>query len=676
MQDGPVKFWQLWNLYHFETWTMSGIYFPAIWRQLAKTLGLLLVVVFGSCMDIAAIQQDVSYKIDFNQELTTVAVSNMATGLTGIGFTGSYIFSQTIFTMRAGVFSRINGWVIAGAEFAAFIYPYSIVQYLPNYFLGALLVWFGVEISRDWLYLSFYKLTLVEYGLLWLTFGSVMQWGLEGGIAAGIVSATLYFAYAYARSQVQSFGAGQAQSSVVRTVEHQAALRLLWDSHATTAQLQGFVFFGSAQSIGTKLSEAAARVSEAGKVRGAGEAAIQQSMRSMGEGYAGGKHSAALAALEAAPKFLVIDFSKVTGMDCSGARTIAGVVRDMGQLGVTPIVTGARKKSVLELLSAHDVALKPMRWPPNIPRISTDSGTGNGNLGNGGAEKQAADDVSEVLMFATLEEGLRFCEDALLEIAVQFSLCKPPSAGVSLEELLASHLNKLPLTSINNAAAMAATLRRYMVQETIRRGDILWNTDDPADELLLIERGVIRVDQFVAHRSMHENDDDTDDDGGSEHGATSTAQYRTDRRSNDGFLSYHDERDINHATHGAPVMPPPMNNTSPFFEGTLDSYKEWEMYLQEAAMEQRRMNRRKRVRVRSFELGPGCVAGSTSFYLARPQGTRAVCASVACRILRLNRAAMQRMAVEAPVALNVLQMAIMRANSADLSMAADAAAGF
>jgi MFS superfamily sulfate permease-like transporter len=31
-------------------------------------------------------------KIDFNRELITVAVSNMATGVAGCGFTGSYIF--------------------------------------------------------------------------------------------------------------------------------------------------------------------------------------------------------------------------------------------------------------------------------------------------------------------------------------------------------------------------------------------------------------------------------------------------------------------------------------------------------------------------------------------------------------------------------------------------------
>ena len=52
-------------------------------------------------MDIAAIQQDTPAKIDFNAELRTVAVSNVASALTGCGFTGSYIF-------------RCGGWAGAG----------------------------------------------------------------------------------------------------------------------------------------------------------------------------------------------------------------------------------------------------------------------------------------------------------------------------------------------------------------------------------------------------------------------------------------------------------------------------------------------------------------------------------------------------------------------------------
>ena len=61
--------------------------------------------------------------------------------------------------MRAGIRSRWNGWVVAIVEFAIFLLPFSIVQFMPNFFFGALLLWFGIEISRDWLYLSYYKLT-------------------------------------------------------------------------------------------------------------------------------------------------------------------------------------------------------------------------------------------------------------------------------------------------------------------------------------------------------------------------------------------------------------------------------------------------------------------------------------------------------------------------------------
>ena len=52
-----------------------------------------------------------------------------------------------------------------------------------------------------------------------------MQFGLEGGIACGIVRATVYFAAAYAKSQVSAIGVvPAARSSVVRTVQQQASV--------------------------------------------------------------------------------------------------------------------------------------------------------------------------------------------------------------------------------------------------------------------------------------------------------------------------------------------------------------------------------------------------------------------------------------------------------------------
>lgn len=41
-------------------------------------------------------------------------------------------------------------------------------QYMPNFFFGALLLWFGLEISRDWLILSYRKVTLTGANLVLL----------------------------------------------------------------------------------------------------------------------------------------------------------------------------------------------------------------------------------------------------------------------------------------------------------------------------------------------------------------------------------------------------------------------------------------------------------------------------------------------------------------------------
>jgi len=43
---------------------------------------------------------------------------------------GSYIFSQTIFSMRGGVTNRIHGAIISAMELALFFLPFSVVEYM------------------------------------------------------------------------------------------------------------------------------------------------------------------------------------------------------------------------------------------------------------------------------------------------------------------------------------------------------------------------------------------------------------------------------------------------------------------------------------------------------------------------------------------------------------------
>lgn len=111
---------------------------------------MFLVVAFSSSLDVAAIEMELGLPLDYNKELHTVGISNVFSGLFG-GYTGSYIFSQTIFTMRRGVYSRICGYTVVVCEAVMILLPISIMSYLPKMFFGALLTLIAVDLMVEWL---------------------------------------------------------------------------------------------------------------------------------------------------------------------------------------------------------------------------------------------------------------------------------------------------------------------------------------------------------------------------------------------------------------------------------------------------------------------------------------------------------------------------------------------
>ena len=70
--------------------------------QTPTVLAMITVVTLSSSLDIAAIEIELKRPLDYNHELKTVGLSNILSGITG-GYTGSYIFSQTIFSLRMGI---------------------------------------------------------------------------------------------------------------------------------------------------------------------------------------------------------------------------------------------------------------------------------------------------------------------------------------------------------------------------------------------------------------------------------------------------------------------------------------------------------------------------------------------------------------------------------------------
>ncbi len=114
-----------------------------------------------------------------------VGISNVGSGLTG-GYTGSYIFSQTIFTLRSGIRSRLAGVVLGLCEVLVIVAPFPILAYVPNFFYGSLLGMICVDLMYEWLWEFRTKVTTGEYVVGLSTFGLIQWLGVEYGILAGL----------------------------------------------------------------------------------------------------------------------------------------------------------------------------------------------------------------------------------------------------------------------------------------------------------------------------------------------------------------------------------------------------------------------------------------------------------------------------------------------------------
>ncbi len=125
----------------------------------------------------------------------------------------------------------------------------------------------------------------------------------------------------------------------------------------------------------------------------------------------------------------------------------------------------------------------------------------------------------------------------------------------------------LPFASKEESGAAAAAIARYCIKQRYRPGDVLWREGQPSDEMFIIERGSLLVQQRVQQPG-----------GGSLPEAAGGLEEAA-------------------AVEQQPPPPPPPQ------QGAVGP----------AAQQQQAGASR----VRLFEFGPGCVAGAVDFYLRR-----------------------------------------------------------
>ena len=238
---GGVDFKKTWNGFKFDR-----VHWHVIPNLLPTWLAMYFVVAFSSCLDVAAIQMELGRPLDFNHELKTVGISNLLSGLTG-GQTGSYIFSQTIFTMRTGIRSRLQAVFIVVFSLVVFCMPVSLMAYIPKAFFGGVLAYIAYDLMLDWLVASYKLVSHTEYIIVWGTLIAITALNnLEFGFLIGVGLCLVAFIFQYSR---QPTGVKvRKRSNVIRGYKQR---QLLAKEHKSIVcmELSGYIFFGRAVGL-------------------------------------------------------------------------------------------------------------------------------------------------------------------------------------------------------------------------------------------------------------------------------------------------------------------------------------------------------------------------------------------------------------------------------------------
>ena len=172
----------------YHTWDylqFDKVVWMALPSQALTLVSMIFVVALSSSLDVAAIELELNQPLNYNHELKTVGLSNVISGLTG-GYTGSYIFSQSIFSLRAGIRSRLAGYVLAVCELLVLVLPFPILSYVPNFFFGSLLIMICIDLMDEWLWTVRTKVSKAEYCICLATFILIQLLGVEYGIIVGV----------------------------------------------------------------------------------------------------------------------------------------------------------------------------------------------------------------------------------------------------------------------------------------------------------------------------------------------------------------------------------------------------------------------------------------------------------------------------------------------------------
>jgi SulP family sulfate permease len=252
-----------------------------ILKQTATVIAVAAVAVVGLLLNASALEVAIGKEFDFEQDLKSTGIANLAAGATG-GFVGYHLLGETLLAKRMGLAGPLAGWSVAIASALTLFFGASVIGALPVGLAASVIAFLGIDLLYDWLWVQRRRLPVGDMAIIGVILITAAGVGFLEALVVGLLAAAMMFIVSYAGIDVvrlRSSGAVR-RSSVERGRDALACLGKK-GNETRIFELGGFLFFGTASRLLDNL-----RIEF--------------------------EH-------ENGPKYVVLDLSRVTGVDSSAA---------------------------------------------------------------------------------------------------------------------------------------------------------------------------------------------------------------------------------------------------------------------------------------------------------------------------------------------------------------------
>ncbi len=312
------------------------IFRGADWAEILGQVGNIAVLagmtLIALLLNVSGIELSVGRDLDLNRELKGAGIANVLSGLGG-GMIGYHALSTTALSGRLGVRGRLAGIIAGLVCLAALLAGTSLLALIPKFVFSGILMFLGLDFIYEWVVLGWSRFSKLEYTVVLLIMGIIAVTNFLTGVAFGLLVMVIMFVVNYSRTKVirHAYTGADMHSMVVRSIEERKLMTEA-GTQIEILELQGFIFFGTANTLLER---------------------VRQSQT----------------APDSPPRFIILDFRLVTGIDSSAALALYKCERYAREEGAILILTGASEQDLEKLqLGGLDLGSLSIKLLPDLDR--------------------------------------------------------------------------------------------------------------------------------------------------------------------------------------------------------------------------------------------------------------------------------------------------------------------